>query len=71
MTPQEKLDYIKGKLIELKAFSECHHGDQPSHVIMHGLTVDIPERIGELVLLIDPMANVGRRSKEKSSDVPF
>lgn len=32
-------------LYEIKRFSEAHHGDQPAHILLHGLTIDIPAMI--------------------------
>lgn len=36
---------LAADLRELAAFAEAHHGDQPLHVLLHGLTVDIPDRL--------------------------
>ena len=41
------------QLTELKEFAEAHHGDQPLHVIMHGLTVDVPERLRVIIESLD------------------
>lgn len=39
---------IDAELRDLKAFSEAHHGDQPTHVLLHALVVDIPDRIDRM-----------------------
>ena len=42
------------ELTELKKFAEAHHGDQPLHVVLHGLTVDIPERLRVIIESLQP-----------------
>jgi len=71
MTPQEKLDYVTAELTEIKAIAEAHHGDQPLHVVLHGLTVDVPERIGMLLRMIDPSEDFVQCREDEFKDVPF
>ena len=42
------------ELTELKEFAEAHHGGQPRHVIMHGLTVDVPDRLRVIIESLQP-----------------
>lgn len=37
-------DRLREALREVGEFAAAHHGDQPLHVLLHGLTVDVPER---------------------------
>ena len=42
------------ELTELKEFAEAHHGDQPLPVILHGLTVDVPDRLRAIIKSLQP-----------------
>ena len=67
---------IADELKDLKAFAEAHHGDQPRHVLLHGLTVDIPARIDRIIeeLECDPyesedyQAFVAEQANTKGTD---
>ena len=39
----------RDEIEELARFAEAHHGDQPLNVILHGLTVDIPDRLRDVI----------------------
>jgi len=42
------------ELTELKEFAEAYHGDQPRHVVLHGLTVDVPDRLRTIIESLQP-----------------
>ena len=40
----DEVDRLRKELVDLADIAEAHHGDQPLHVLLHSLTVDIPHR---------------------------
>jgi len=44
---------FSGRLRELRAFSEAHHGDQDPAMLLHALLVDIPARLDDIIAALD------------------
>ena len=42
---QADIEWLRKELRWLKQLSEGHHADQPSHILLHSLTIDIPAHI--------------------------
>lgn len=39
----EQVAALRGALDWINCFAEAHHANQPEHILLHGLTVDIPD----------------------------
>ena len=46
---RSEIAWLRKELRWLKQLSEGHHADQPSHVLLHSLTIDIPAHIESML----------------------
>lgn len=47
VTASNRIAELEAELRDIGKLAAAHHSDQPSHVLLHALTVDIPDRVGK------------------------
>ena len=57
---------IPEELRELALFAEAHHSDQPLHVVLHGLTVDVPSRLERIIEEVERLLKIAETNRKRA-----